>query len=178
MIAVVGTARCGTSLMMQTLNILGIGIPAPKFDDRHKNIKHLNPKGFYEFDSVLDNNFFVKHSFKGKAVKLFGYGLYDTYKNFPKLIDKIIVCRRNPEDAIKSSIRFFNQAGLKGVNPEHVYYANYATIDKIKKNYPHIEVNYEDFIQDTEQVLTKVVDFLEIEIDNDTFVKAVNNVEK
>ncbi len=45
-----GCPRSGTSLIGQTLSILGVPMAAPPFIKEHDNIRQFNKKGFYELN--------------------------------------------------------------------------------------------------------------------------------
>ena len=106
MIVVTGAGRCGSSLMMQTLHLLGVplfGDPLggeyntlASFDSTKvigDQIRKKNPKGYYETDikTVLDMcpSSFPDH--EGMALKALG-GTFPNIGN--DVIEKVIVCLR------------------------------------------------------------------------------------
>jgi len=128
MTVVSGEPRSGTSLMMQTLALLGVPIIGDEYpgdaafraqlkaaeseEKRHQGMtqrmeraRALNPRGFWEVSGVVMQG--VRHAreeFKGKAIKIVTHGLYERIGQYgrwigtpPGLIDKIIMCVRNPE---------------------------------------------------------------------------------
>ncbi len=130
MTVVSGEPRSGTSLMMQTLDLLGVPIVGDEYpgdaamqarlagaeggelDHRQTQLtkrmqrsRALNPRGFWEISGVVMQG--VRHArddFKGKALKIITHGLYERQGPGGRwigtplgLIDKIIMCVRNPE---------------------------------------------------------------------------------
>ena len=130
MTVVSGEPRSGTSLMMQTLDLLGVPIMGDEYpgdavmaariagaddtesDHRQAQITKrmershaLNPRGFWEVSGVVMQG--IRHArddFKGKALKIITNGLYERQAAGGRwvgtplgLIDKIILCVRNPE---------------------------------------------------------------------------------
>jgi len=118
MIVVAGAGRCGTSLMMQTLGLLGVPLLGNPVGHRghqlwqnYQNINNLilddipkdkNPKGYFELplEIVYD---VIKGDYpdhKGKAVKITAPEV--THID-PKNIDAVILCvRSNIKDAARS----------------------------------------------------------------------------
>jgi len=118
MIVVTGAPRTGTSLLMQTLDRLGILVAAPAFLPQHYFMKQFNPGGFYEFaseDGIED------HQYKGKAVKLFGGQLVRTPKEF---IKKLIWVQRDRKKAIESYEKIRSYLPYAGFTSEQIYDAN------------------------------------------------------
>ena len=68
MIVVTGSCRSGSSLMMQTLKLLGIEIAGEKFHEDFP-VEEGNPKGYYDlpFEIVMNG---LGEEYKGKGVKL------------------------------------------------------------------------------------------------------------
>jgi hypothetical protein len=98
-----GEPRSGTSLMMQTLKVLGVGIVGEEFPNIDRRLemvnsmaegeakeearqqmekdnarnRKMNPRGFYEIPSVVMSGINVmKDEYKGKAIKIITNGLY------------------------------------------------------------------------------------------------------
>tara|TARA_R100001015_G_C4632514_1_gene196149 strand:- start:3535 stop:4179 length:645 start_codon:yes stop_codon:yes gene_type:complete len=119
MIVVAGSGRCGTSLMMQTLNLLGVPlVENPEGWGKHQlwlgyeetnnlNLSSLptnkNPKGYFElsYNKIFD----IIHNkdtdrYTGKAIK---FTTPELIHLDPDKIDQIIFCeRRNIRKAAKS----------------------------------------------------------------------------
>jgi len=130
MTVVSGEPRSGTSLMMQTLDLLGVPIVGDEYpgdaamaarvagaegaESDHRQAQAakrmershaLNPRGFWEVSGVVMQG--VRHArddLKGKALKIITHGLYERQAPNGRwigtpaaLIDKVILCVRNPE---------------------------------------------------------------------------------
>lgn len=176
MIVVTGL-RSGTSLMMQTLKLLGVPIVGYMFHDDFSH-KELNPKGYYDLPINETINGLNSYKYKGSAVKLGGYQLSVTE---PKYINKIIVCERNKSDTIKSIARLlkadFSIAKIKPTekNAAILYETNKSITDGYIKKMPYIKINYEDMLLNSSATIAKVSVFVNIQTDS---LKAINNVEK
>lgn len=163
--------------MMQTLKLLGIAVVGYLFHDEFSH-KELNPKGYYDLPIRETINGLNTDIYKGKAVKLGGYQLSKTK---PQYISKIIVCDRNKDDAIKSTVRLlrldykFVNISPTEENAREIHRINDYLIDGCIKVIPNIRVQYEDMILDTSTTIDSVCNFLNIETD---ISKAVDNVEK
>ncbi len=115
---VTGDPRSGTSMMMQTLHLLGLPIWANSEESFHKSEtdqKHgemMNPGGFFETEYVtigLDcdrsegvgalhmKTLLDQHN--NSVIKVISYGLVRTNKDY---IDKAILCLRHPADVASS----------------------------------------------------------------------------
>lgn len=150
MIIVTGL-RSGTSLMMQTLKILGTPITGVDYHDEFSH-KELNPKGYWNLTMSETVGGIQHNKYKGMAVKLGGADLYQTKEN---LIDRIIWCRRNKTDTIESIKKLLElnqhivnlEPSYK--NSEWAYETNKKfTLSAIEKfNKPVIIVWYEDVIE-------------------------------
>ena len=106
MIIVTGSGRCGSSLLMQTLHLLGLPLfgdplggeyntlaPLDQNGNIAEQIRNKNPKGYWELDiqSVLDMcpSDFPEH--EGKVMKALG-GTFPSIGN--EVIEKVILCLR------------------------------------------------------------------------------------
>ena len=102
MIVVTGTARTGTSLMMQTLMHLGVPIVGDKFSNENE-VEECNPKGYYELPIKEIVNGIHNEEYRDKGIKLFGYSLS---LSDPSLISHIILCRRNKPETLDSIVKW------------------------------------------------------------------------
>jgi len=172
-ICVTGSARTGTSMMMQTLINLGYKTPALKFTKEHKRIEDKNPKGFYELAEEVING--VHHdNYKGQAVKLFPGCLWKTEKEF---ISKIIICKRNKVDATKSYTPI-HKIMEEPYTPSEIYDVNYEIINEYIDNIPHIFINFEDIIRNPRHEITKLVVFLGLwNVSDEKLDKAIKNID-
>jgi len=176
-VIIVTGLRSGTSLMMQTLKLLGVSIVGYKFHDDFSCVE-LNPKGYYDLpinETINGLNTFI---YKGMAVKLYGYQLSITK---PKYVDKIIICERNKKDVIPSLQRLmkadYKISNIKSTasNAELAYNTNKHLIDGYSKAKNNIRIRYEDMAERPELPLYKICNFLGIKRD---ITKAINNIEK
>jgi hypothetical protein len=173
MIVVTGSARTGTSLMMQTLINLGYESVAPAFVDEHKDIIDHNKKGFYELN--LDMMLAVSDKDKGKAIKVFPscFDIIDF-----DLVDKIIVMNRNREDSIRSYEPVLSKLGMgKDIAPQ-VYDLSYERISQINNEIPIIFVNFEDITETPEKAINSLVDELNISVTDSMLENSINNIKK
>ena len=116
MIIVAGAGRCGTSLMMQTLDLLGIpimgsptGSKGHQLWQNYQNRNNIilrdlptdkNPKGYYEVPLEYLKEFTknkLPHNHKGKAIKFTAPEIVNVP---PDAIESIIFCKRR--DMFKS----------------------------------------------------------------------------
>ncbi len=164
-IVVSGIPRSGTSLMMQILEQAGIEI----FTDHKREKDENNPRGYYEHEAVkkiaqqsdfLDN-------LSGKAVKIVSHLL-------PYLPDKhvykILFMERNLDEIVRSQLKMIER--LKGEKKEYRYFQlkNHLTIHlhRIKQwisrqsNIQVLYVSYHDLIDNPEQIVWQVAEFLNI----------------
>lgn len=176
MIVVTGL-RSGTSLMMQTLKLLGVPVVGYMFHDDFSH-KELNPKGYYDLPINETIKGLNTYKYKGKAVKLGGYQLSATES---KYVNKIIVCERNRQDTIKSIMRLMKaDFSIAKVNPTEenatiLHEINKNITDEYIKNMPYIRINHENMVLDPSKTITKLCVLLNIETD---LSNAINNVEK
>jgi len=172
MIVVTGSARTGTSLMMQTLMILGYKGVAEKFKEVHNKVRSYNPKGFYELE--LDEIKKLDITDEDTAVKVFG-GCLPFIK--PSQIEKMIIMKRNKKDAVKSSIPVFNLLGYAEEYLTDVSYdLNYAIIDGYIKRFSSIIINFEDITLNPEKDIRRLVDFLKLNVDEERIKLCITNI--
>ena len=172
MIVVSGSCRTGTSMMMQTLVLLGVTSPATPFIKEHNDILHMNPKGFYELHDEVING--VHHNdYKGTAVKLFPGVLNKTPKD---KVSKIIVMKRDRQDAINS---FEPARKLLGIDltSEYIYDANYAILDNYIVDVEHIFITFVGMVTNPREEILKVIDFLGIEPSEEQINRAIKNID-
>ena len=177
MIAVTGGSRSGTSLMMQTLKILGIPVIGEKFGAN--TYIEGNPKGYWEPSADISNE--GVHEPLDGAIKLFGYSLY---KSNQDCIDHVIMCTRDESDAIKSTIKWMEHQEVPGLkaceyNARFLHIANLrnarAFLDETNK--PFVEVKFEDITTNPKKVISKIVGFLGLKASDEIIKEAIDNVE-
>ena len=171
MICVTGSARCGTSMLMQTLIHLGYETPAPKFLKDHELVLDKNPKGFYElYDEVLGG--VQHHNYKGMAIKLFGGILASTPKEY---ISKLIICLRDREDA-NNSYADIHKKLEEPYTPDYIYDMNYQLIYNYKIDINHIFITFDIMIENPKQEIERLVKFLGINPTKEQMLNAINNI--
>lgn len=156
-IVVCGEGRCGTSLMMQTLKLLGVPVSAPPFIKEHKGLEEFNPKGYYELSETV--NGIKDDSYNGKAVKLFANGLKHTED---KYIGKIIRMKRNRIDACISYEKIKNKAETTGLTAFEIYDINCSFLDKYFVSRNVLIINFDAILENPLEEIEKVVDYLDI----------------
>jgi len=159
---VTGLPRSGTSLMMQILNqatleILSDGV-------REKDIN--NPEGYYELEAVkgiVKDNSFLKDA-RGKVVKIVA--------PLPMFMDKtlsyrVVFMRREIEEILRSQEKMLN----KDQSAEREKFTTIYNIHLQKtyqffegNNIPFLDVNYKNLIENPEIELTKLIDFLQLDV--------------
>lgn len=152
--------------MMRILKEIGLEVPAPQFfDDPGGRMKQYNPQGFYEVPEDQDTG--IRHDrYKGMAVKLFGYALKKTPKDF---VSKVIVCRRDRAAAIKSSIPVFETLYKKLDKSNHArgiedifFDAHYRFIHEfLEDGTEFLEVSLENMQNDPAHEIGRIAGFLE-----------------
>lgn len=181
MIVVTGSARTGTSLMVRILTELGFPTPAPKFNEAMKGLEKYNPDGFWEIGD-LSKHGVQSDKYKGQAVKVFGYGLSITPKEY---VNKVIVCKRDRDAAVESSKEVFEQlyANLGQPNPakgveDQFYDSHYAYIDDYIIDVDSLLIHLEDMKVDPGSQLARIAGFLRITIKEVTRTRIINSIHR
>lgn len=194
MIVVTGACRSGSSLMMQTLQLLGIPIAG---EAHHPDfpIEEGNPKGYYDLP-LYYLMCGVGEQFEDKAVKLFGTALPKIYN--PHKVTHALVCCRRDKDAQDQSIRKLMDMELKtetdsplrqmvvskmeSVTDKDIssmrrktYKAAYTYLEE--HNIPYIKVFYEDVLLSPLTEIEKIIEFLDIKPNKDKIKDAKENVD-
>jgi len=151
MILVTGAGRCGSSLMMQTLELLDVPLVAPVGNcntlvwqsdsvEYQERWKEMNPGGIYELpiDFLLEyirNGWTPEEFHKGKAVKFLS-NLVTCIK--PEVIEKVILCSRRDRDRQAESQYDLSQLELEvaeATGLDNIYTINYRdkTLSDIRK---------------------------------------------
>ncbi len=146
MIAVVGAGRCGTSLMMQTLDLLGVplyGTPGSReshqlWQEWHKLVgieiptpisKQHNLKGYYELSvGELKDLIYGTPTTEG-AVKFTSLDIVDV---LPSKVTHVIHCYREDRDAAALSMYNLSQSDMqysKGMGYENVFTNSYKFLE-------------------------------------------------
>jgi hypothetical protein len=167
-IVITGSARTGTSLMMQTLRLLGTPISGQAFHKDFSN-KELNPKGYWDLPIEETINGITDDRYVGKGIKLYALQLSRTK---PELISKLIVCHRNRENAIASTKRLYESEkkilSRMGVEPtdencEKTYDISYSMIWEYVLNradFPMMIVQFENMISQPQIEIARIAKFV------------------
>lgn len=185
MVVVTGMPRTGTSLVMQTLEILGVPIAGEKFPEKPKEFdeiftpeqladileggKKANPKGFYELRETVEG-VTDPTEFKGKAIKIILPAIFHS-----KIADaKIIWCIRDPRNAMESRknlARLENGAIFLKRPLLNIYDFMNALLNK--KNY--IIIDFDEMVSDPITNIQKIADL--VGCGSDKIEAASKNVE-
>lgn len=183
MIVVTGTPRSGTSMIMQTLKLLGIPIVGDAFDDRN-NPEH-NPRGYWELPLKETIDGINDHRYRGHAVKLLSTDLTRTKGRY---IDRIIFITRYHNYAIKSYQKVIADHKVFGMqvnnffkptreNAKKLFYMALKCAEDYLDEHPgikRIKFDYKDFINNPVKETIRLKDFLKL---NGTDIKeAVMNI--
>ncbi len=168
---VTSTPRSGSSLVMQTMVLLGIESPAPPFLPEHKDMKEFNLGGFYEFN-LMDG--IRNDRYRGMAVKLFGGQLAKTEKRF---ISKLIWVRRNKAEAVKSYDKIRVHLPYSSATSEEIYDANWNLIKKCM-GADSVTVELEDIKESPKQFVSDLINYLDIYPSADQIQRAVSNIKR
>lgn len=177
MIVIIGAPRTGTSMMMQTLKILGVPIVGEKFSDF--NLPKNNPNGYYELpiSEITDG---VNHTkYRGKAVKLFRTGLSKTDIG---TIGKVIHCTRNMKHSAKSFLDVLKDTpiGIKPTmnNAKQIIKHNaiYAKVFAEYTKQPIFNVDFENFKKDKINQINELCNFIGIEASDAQKSEAIKNI--
>lgn len=159
---VTGLPRSGTSLMMQILNKASLEILSDGI--RQKDVS--NPEGYYELEAVkgiVKDNSFLREAL-GKVIKIVA--------PLPMFMDKslsyrVIFMRREIEEILRSQEKMLNKdqsserEKFSTIYNMHIQ-KTYQFFDS--NNIPYLDVNYKNLIQNPEEELTKLIEFLELKI--------------
>jgi len=173
-VIVSGLPRSGTSLMMQMLNKGGVEV----LTDNNREADISNPKGYFEYNPVMSihkDNTWLELA-KDKSVKVVAPLL--------KFLDpqyryKVIFMKRDLTEIVKS------QQKMIGKDPEALptrlfesYKKHLNLADVWKNKEPGVEliyIDYKDALNNTNEVVDKVVSFIDVTMDT---TKMINCVDK
>jgi len=171
-VVVTGLPRSGTSLMMQIFERTSIPILSDGL--REKDIN--NPEGYYELEAVkgiVRDNSFLKDA-QDKVIKIVApLPLYlDKSLNY-----KVVFMRRDLEEILRSQEKMLS----KDQSSEREKFKTIYEIH-LKKTYqffesnkiPYIDIWYKELISNSEQQLSKLIDFLNLKTDWETLANAVH----
>lgn len=179
MIVVTGSPRSGTSLMMQTLRLLGIDIFGEEYNPAWGPKKHF-PGGGWDIPIGFDVAELKDKKYEKMAVKLFPGNLL---KVDPSLINKLIICVREKSDCVDSIFKVLvDTPDTRGVektrdSAEKLYkICNNLIAEYLKQSWLkyHI-VKFDDMIKNGEGEIGLLKCFLNISKDSK---EAVENIIK
>jgi len=173
MILITGTPRSGTSMLMQTLCLLGIEITGEKFSN--ENLPKHNTKGYWELPHGARRN--LQSDYKGKAVKLLGED-FDLLN--PDHVEKIIFITRYNGNASKSLVKYLKTNDKITFAPSRINaeklieYSLKVAYEFMRENpeIPRMEITFEKILNEPEREIKKLCEFLDIEFNQ----KAVDNI--
>ena len=178
MIVITGAPRTGTSMMMQTIDILGFPVVGEKFSDT--NIPEFNPKGYYELPTEEITSGILDDRYRGKAVKLFAQGLQ---KTIDYNINKLIVCRRDENESVESFLKLLKGSPFTPVkatlnNAQQAVHYNKQVAEMYIKvcNKPMLTMDFETMKSEPEESIKKVIKFLGIKPSEKRIKKAISNI--
>jgi tetratricopeptide (TPR) repeat protein len=163
-VIVSGLPRSGTSVMMQMLNQGGIDV----LTDDNRKPDTSNPKGYFEYDPVMslhkDNSWLDKA--QNKTIKVVAPLL--------KFLDpqyryKVIFMNRDLTEVVKSQQKMIGKdPDILPIKLLEAFKKHLNQVETWKDREPGVEfiyVNYKDVLNDTDQVLEKVISFVGQDLD-------------
>jgi len=162
-VVVSGLPRSGTSLMMMMLDAAGI----PPIQDNIREADADNPKGYYEYERVKDmpkgDTSWVKNT-KGKAVKVITALLEHLPKKFKY---DVIVMRREMDEILASQTKMLERRGeenkISDAEMSDLFSRHFDKVMawvKDQKNIRYVEVSYNNLLENPEEEIAKVNQFL------------------
>ena len=190
MIIITGSCRSGTSMMMQTLQLLGVAI-AGEASHPDFPVVEGNPKGYFDlpFKEHMDGIDIDKY--QDKAIKVLGEWLLRVPSDS---VTHIIVCKRRAGGAQdRSTIKLLKKelevessskerdmllpicAALTPTQITERRVRNYHCIDMYLENFMGycMEVYFEDMIYNPIATITNLKEFLHLETDVSTAVENI-----
>ncbi len=172
-VIVSGLPRSGTSLMMQMLDKGGMNL----LTDHNRKSDESNPKGYYEYEPVMaihKNNDWL-HLARNKSVKVVAPLLKFLD---PKYRYKVVFMNRDITEVMKS------QQKMIGKDPDVLSIRLFESCrnqlkftESWKEKEPGVEliyVNYKDALNNTDEVIKKVVSFIGIALNKKEMAKCVD----
>jgi LPS sulfotransferase NodH len=156
-----GLPRSGTSLMMQILEAAGI----KNHTDNIRVPDESNPKGYAEFEAVkslMKSNAFMKEA-KGKSLKIVTplIPFIDSTLKY-----KAIVMNRAIDEVLDSQqVMLGKEKGAASPVLKTAFEKQLATSKAFfeKHEIPYLEIEHKNLIQNSENELSKVINFLELD---------------
>lgn len=203
---VTGDPRSGTSLMMQTLDLLGVPVAGEKYPqkgrlaegtpDQQRRLERtrvMNPRGFYEVPGVVVRGTSDRERFAGQALKVVSPGAWPHAGagTPPEIVDKYILCLRDPTSVGQSQTHLEMPVQVSGdgewqppaqkPSPVRFLLENGGLAQWLFENdEPRgrvLVVDYDDFLDHPDRTLARVIAHLEIEPTPDQIDAARSNVD-
>lgn len=160
MIVVTGAPRTGTSLIMQILKEIGFELIGHQWHDTF-GPEEFNPGGYWTLTvEELENGYHGKYH-KNAAIKILGEPLALTC---PTIIDKIIICKRDPDSSVNSAVRLLEKMKQpidRNILMDAYWYCYIVSRKYIRENrIPHYTINYEEIIDSPHVVINELISFV------------------
>ncbi len=161
-----GLERSGTSMLMQMLNAASLDI---EYDSRSRPSDENNPRGYYELEGgkiinrLMDGSFPFER-FKGIFIKITSYGL----KFLPPGDYKIIYSERNIDEIMDSMQRMTGKKDSKRDKTKTAFINLNEMIKKQIKARSDVDVifvNYNNILENSDDDIGKIKDFLDMSDD-------------
>jgi len=177
-VVVSGLPRSGTSMVMKMLEAGGI----PPLIDHVRVADDDNPRGYYEYEPVKalrgGDTSWLKNA-RGKVVKIIAMLLMylpDSYRY------RVIFVRREMSEILGSQRKMLIN---RGENPDKtseesmalIYEKHLLQVDQWIRDHPNvkkIDVNYNQIIQNPQQEIMRIVQFLEKPLDIDKMLGVID----
>ncbi len=158
-----GLPRSGTSMMMKMVEAGGI----PVMTDGKRVADIDNPKGYYEFEPALRTKTDPSwlRDAPGKCVKM----VYMLLKDLPVThYYRVLFMRRNLDEVLASQKKMLDRLGKKGGDFTDEQFRDLFVKDTNKciamlnelEHFQYIEVDYNEMLNNSGPLVTKVNDFL------------------
>jgi len=175
-VVVSGLPRCGTSLMMQMLHAGGL----PALTDNRRKPDEDNPRGYFELEKVKkikQDSSWLDES-EGKCFKMVSMLLFDLP---PGRRYKVIFMLRNMPEILASQARMLERLG-KERGPDDAEMRNYLESHLAqlrpwlvaRENMDVLFCNYNELMDDPEAWVSKTADFLDLGLDRNLMLAAVD----
>lgn len=178
-IVVTGAGRTGTSLMMQTLRIIGIPVAGVDYCAEFPDNGH-HPNGCWQLPIAEVRNGIHGHEYDGKAIKLFGPQLA---KSNGELVDRVIVCHRDRDESIASAVKLGStqeavDSPLAVEQIASAYDTNYVLIDEWINEWQkrYIDIWFDGMLSQTEEQVRFIGDWLGVLVDDNQMCAVKNNI--
>ena len=178
-IVVSGLPRSGTSMMMNMLTAADLEIVS----DRVRTADEDNPKGYFEDERVKDlekeEDRSWLHDCRGKVIKIISFLLKDLPADNRY---KVIFMRRDLNEVMASQNKMLRRRGepvdeSKNQKMIELYKNHLQKSDFFLRSRPYIEyadIDYRAAVADPRAQAERVVAFLEMDLDVDRMVEAVD----